>query len=331
MKYTITIDQRRSVEWGLNLSDASVFALYTLAPTWATHEVIDGEVFYFVSRTKVAEELPILAGKVDSKGPKADTIYRINKKLHELGVIIYRRINKKDCIQLTELGKQWNSEINPSNNSEINPTYKYTSSLYVEQDSTSEGIEEVVTHLNAQTGRNFHTSAKITSSSIRARLREGFTVQDCKDVIDHRVALWGMSPKMRQYLRPVTLFQASKFEGYLEAAKEANQVNQIDELIDFELTEAQTHEYLDYRLHVKETYPKLFGAVKILSAAEYFGLMATYRGIEFKYTAREQAKKRERVHAYIEEQLEYGRQFVSTWHELLREYNVQNYKEAVPC
>lgn len=334
MKYTITIDQKRAIEWGLNLSDASVFSLYTQAPTWATPEVINGEVYYFVSRNKVAEELPILAGKSKSARPASDTIYRINKKLAKIGVLVYKRIGRKDCIQLTEMGKKWNSEINPSFKSEINPTNKYTN-IDVELDNSTgefeDSILEIVEHLNQRAGKNFRHTTKATAAAIRARLREGFTVQDCKDVIDHRVAQWGMNPKMQQYLRPSTLFRPSKFEGYLDAARKSNTINQIDELVDRKLTEEQTHQYLDYHQHVKETYPRLFTSVKMLTASEFFGLESTYPKVIFNWSPYQIRKKREAAHQHIEEQLEYGRQFVDTWHEFLRELEITRVKEAVSC
>lgn len=37
-------------------------------------------------------------------------------------------------------------------------------------------------------------------------------------VVDYKNATW-VKPEMRQYLRPQTLFQAEKWDGYLQAAE----------------------------------------------------------------------------------------------------------------
>lgn len=71
----------------------------------------------------------------------------------------------------------------------------------------------VIDYLNAKTGSKYRYS-KSSTKHIIARLGEGFTVDDCKSVIDKKCNEWLTDPKMQQYLRPETLF-AGKFEGYL--------------------------------------------------------------------------------------------------------------------
>lgn len=85
-------------------------------------------------------------------------------------------------------------------------------------DDTSAKVEEVVAYLNDLTGKSFKPKADATRKVIDARLKEGFTVDDCKRVIDAKVVDWGKDAKMRKFLRPETLFRASKFEGYLQEA-----------------------------------------------------------------------------------------------------------------
>ena len=104
-------------------------------------------------------------------------------------------------------------------------TFMFTDSLYEEDrgvgeeetktDAFKEQIQEVVEYMNRICGTRFNAKTKSTSEHIRARLNEGFTVDDCKYVIDVKFDDWGNDQKMRQYLRPVTLFAPSKFEGYL--------------------------------------------------------------------------------------------------------------------
>jgi uncharacterized phage protein (TIGR02220 family) len=73
---------------------------------------------------------------------------------------------------------------------------------------------EVLEHLNVKVGKHFQPVAANTDL-IRNRLREGASVADCKAVIDAKHAEWGNDPKMASYLRPATLFNASKFAQYV--------------------------------------------------------------------------------------------------------------------
>lgn len=76
--------------------------------------------------------------------------------------------------------------------------------------------KEIISYLNEKTGKNYRHTSRRTCSAIRARLAEGFTVEDFKAVIDRKCADWLKDAKMEEYLRPETLF-GTKFEGYLNA------------------------------------------------------------------------------------------------------------------
>lgn len=77
-------------------------------------------------------------------------------------------------------------------------------------------VSEIISYLNEKTESMYRASNKNTQSCIRARLAEGFKVDDFKTVIDKKCAEWIGDPKMEKYLRPETLF-GTKFEGYLNA------------------------------------------------------------------------------------------------------------------
>jgi len=74
--------------------------------------------------------------------------------------------------------------------------------------------KEVLAHLNAIAGRSYR-AVDSTLSPIRARLQSGATVDQCKAVIAAKAGEWKADPKMQKYLRPETLFGATKFEQYL--------------------------------------------------------------------------------------------------------------------
>lgn len=74
----------------------------------------------------------------------------------------------------------------------------------------------IVDYLNQQSGNHYRSTTTKTRTLIKARVKEGFTIDDFKAVIDHQCANWKGDPKMERYLRPETLF-GTKFEGYLNA------------------------------------------------------------------------------------------------------------------
>ena len=81
-------------------------------------------------------------------------------------------------------------------------------------DKSSTVISEIIDYLNQKTGKHFRKSIASTTRAINARIKEGFTVDDFKTVIDKKVIEWGNDERMKQYLRPQTLF-GTKFESYL--------------------------------------------------------------------------------------------------------------------
>ena len=76
-------------------------------------------------------------------------------------------------------------------------------------------INIIIDYLNEKAHKDFKSKSKATQQHINARLKEGFTVDDFKTVIDKKCAEW-LGTEFEQYLRPVTLF-GTKFEGYLNA------------------------------------------------------------------------------------------------------------------
>jgi len=89
----------------------------------------------------------------------------------------------------------------------------------VEQFSSE--CEEIISYLNKKLKSNFSTKSKKNNEHIIARLKEGFSVEDFKKVIDKKYDEWSKDLKMAQYLRPETLF-GTKFEAYLNTPKGRN-------------------------------------------------------------------------------------------------------------
>ena len=117
MRFSTYINNQKSIEWGLNASQAALFDLLNQASSWAGEIVIDGAVFYWVSRGSVIQELPLFYSK-------SDTVYRHFVDLSKKGLIVYLKHGEKDLIRLTEKGKTWNEFKTEQirNSSEIDPT-----------------------------------------------------------------------------------------------------------------------------------------------------------------------------------------------------------------
>ena len=99
--------------------------------------------------------------------------------------------------------------INHQDNTPTEPSNKSSYNLYVEQCT-----EQIINRLNSKLGTRYKSNNKDTIRHIKARLKEGFTLDDFYTVIDKKVLLWGKDIKMQAYLRPETLF-GTKFESYL--------------------------------------------------------------------------------------------------------------------
>jgi len=175
VKFTINVNQKQALDLGItNINQAIVLGFISEAHSWAEPVVMEGEVYYWASRSIISSELELL-------DLKADTIYRHLKSLVSLGLIDYIKINKKDCVRLTKKGKTYyvgnksenntddyvgfksekvaNSEMNPTklgneseNNSDLNPTYKNTKEQKNTKDKSSvatvcDDAQEVASYL----------------------------------------------------------------------------------------------------------------------------------------------------------------------------------------
>ena len=175
--------------------------------------------FFSLSKNRCSEIIKSL----EKKGYiKIDYIYQEGSKAISRRVIrCVRNIdggirNIDNPIRKTEEGYSENRE---DNNTSFNNTFSNTSNKkdIVEQSSTTPlPYEEIVQYLNQKTNKNFKHTSKVTQRHIRARFAEGFTVSDFKQVIDKKCSDWLRDQKMKEYLRPETLF-GTKFESYLNS------------------------------------------------------------------------------------------------------------------
>ena len=105
--------------------------------------------------------------------------------------------------------------------------------------------KEIVDYLNERLGTKYKSTTRTTSSSINARIKEGYTLEDFKLVIDKKYKEW-KGTQWEKYLTPETLFRPSNFEKYLnqKIIKDSKQQ-----------TDFQTRDY------TKEEFDKLYDSL----------------------------------------------------------------------
>lgn len=108
----------------------------------------------------------------------------------------------KNCVNNTRDYTETTSKITKKNNSQAEP------------DGVAEKTKTIVDYLNEKTDSHYKATTPKTKQLVQARLKEGFSVDDFKTVIDKKTATWLNDNKMNKYLRPLTLF-GTKFEDYL--------------------------------------------------------------------------------------------------------------------
>ena len=190
MRFSTYINNQKAIEWGLNANQAALFDLLNQAASWAEEIIVDGVVYYWVSRNKVLEELPLFY-------KTSDTVYRHFSDLDEKGLIIYLKQGKhgdKDLIRLTEKGKSWN-EFKPEqirDNSETDPSVgdKLGNKSEITRKQIRDNSEINPTNNNTNyKNTTDHNNKKTTQKNSLALLAEfGIVGQLADDFITHRKA-----------------------------------------------------------------------------------------------------------------------------------------------
>lgn len=125
---------------------------------------------------------------------------------------IYSRAGSTECVEYDTESVQDERKGEPRTEQPKKP--KKAKETKADTDAT-----EVIDYLNTKTGSSYRATTEANIKPIRARLNDGFTVEDCKKVIDTKSGQWLNNPDMVKYLRPATLFSPSKFEGYLNECR----------------------------------------------------------------------------------------------------------------
>lgn len=119
------------------------------------------------------------------------------------------------------------------------------------KDKDRDKYKNIIDYLNLKTKKNFkYTQSNI--AKIKARLNDGFTIEDFKEVIDKKCIDWLNDNEMNKYLRPETLF-GTKFESYLNQPIKKKTLNDItieelEEMLDDTNRVYETNEDFEFEL-----------------------------------------------------------------------------------
>lgn len=170
---------------------------------WAKHQNIDG------------------MERIKDGNAERQRVYYYRKKLQELGVDtsvkgfpdtadslkeLYQKHNENLTLGLTSGLTLPNGPEEDKNKNKNNNIYSLEEKKYP--------YEEIISYLNQSTDKNYKYTTRKSQELIRARMNEGFTLDDFKKVIDNKTTNWKNDSSMNKFLRPETLF-GTKFESYL--------------------------------------------------------------------------------------------------------------------
>lgn len=153
---------------------------------------------------------------------------RDNKgRLKEYEYAVYEQPNhmRFSNVGKSYIGKTYVGESHPTNNDSTNNDN-------TNNDSRVDFIpyKEIISYLNAKSGKRFNHKTNNNRKLIKARFNEGYTKDDFIKVIDNKVSEWSDVEHMKQYLQPTTLF-GNKFDKYLNQENQTNDSNALDELL----------------------------------------------------------------------------------------------------
>ena len=207
---------------------------------------VDGRQYAFLSHKKLLEDLPLI------DITKKSFIERM-KKLVDFNVLSYRFIKEGGSISLYGFGENYANLVsrignqtdtgcyieqiggNRLNGYEVgNQTDTINNSIINTSTNNKINIaEQVLSYLNEKAGTHFKP-VESNLKFIRARLKD-YNESDLKAVVDKKTAEW-KGTQMQMYLRPETLFNATKFESYINGLGKARQKHFANER---EYTQAQ--------------------------------------------------------------------------------------------
>ena len=174
--------------------------------------------------------------------------YYVNKKL----LTNCKSCNCKQILQMNEDSSKKSlhnnidnisisKDIDIYNSEDKSTTTTLEKNKYIQNKEIQSLIDDVVEYMNSVCHSHFRSSSSGTKKFIKSRIKEGYSFNDFKDVIDFKWKEWGENPvkfstgqMSDTYIRPSTLF-GNKFEEYLQAAwLDESRKNKLNEVVSSE-------------------------------------------------------------------------------------------------
>ena len=178
----------------------------------------DGNVFQYYTNEQLMIDLNCNSNK---------TIIKIKKELKDAGLIteVRQGMNLPNRIYLGALNGSVEStfqEVQKVHHGSVENTLSEVQKVHTiktENTKTENNnnklliCKEVISYLNLKAKKNFKVDTASHQKFIKARLKEGYVLEDFKKVVDIMAAKW-KGTEYEQYLQPQTLF-GNKMDNYL--------------------------------------------------------------------------------------------------------------------
>ena len=176
----------------------------------------DGNVFQYYTNEQLMVDL----------NSSEKTIIKFKKELKNVGLLkeVRQGNNLPNRIYISAVDGTVNSTVseleilqsgtvnNTVSELEILQTNK-TNNNEIDNNNKLSICSEVINYLNSKAKKNFKANTASHQKFIKARLKEGYVLEDFKKVVDVMVAKW-KGTEYEQYLQPQTLF-GNKMDNYL--------------------------------------------------------------------------------------------------------------------
>ena len=177
----------------------------------------DGNVFQYYTNEQLMVDL----------NSSEKTIIKFKKELKDVGLLkeVRQGNNLPNRIYISAVDGTVNSTVSELENLQSGTVNNTVSELEILQTNKTNNNEidnnnnklsickEVISYLNLKAKKNFKVDTASHQKFIKARLKEGYVLEDFKKVVDIMVAKW-KGTEYEQYLQPQTLF-GNKMDNYL--------------------------------------------------------------------------------------------------------------------
>ena len=154
-------------------------------------------------------------------------VFRTLKELVNFNILIKNDDGFIQNLTINKYYKTWQTSVIVTPSVKLIPSVTVTPKLVSNSPKTSVTVTptidntidnrqlyvEILSHLNLKVNRDYKP-VKSNINFIEARIKEGYTKDDCIHVIEVKCHQWLKDKNMNQYLRPATLFNATKFSQY---------------------------------------------------------------------------------------------------------------------